>query len=138
MLMKLSSWVTTNEKPRVCSYICHSTLHGVNNKNFVVVIFGVWIFGLLQERPEGPARKGSCWIKQQRSGVPKGNLIWAVENHLWPAGACLQAEEKHLRTTGVHLWAAEKHLRTKERYCKSVNLFCIAEQSWCCYWPLCL
>ena len=58
MLMKLSSWVTTNEKPRVGSFSCHSTLHGVRNKNFVVVIFGVWIFGLLQERPEGPARKG--------------------------------------------------------------------------------
>ena len=51
MLMKLSSWVTTNEKPRVGSYSCHSTLHGVNNKKFVVVIFGVWIFGLLQSYP---------------------------------------------------------------------------------------
>ena len=47
MLMRLSSWVTTNATPRVGSYSCHSTLHGVKNKNFVAVIFGVWIFGLL-------------------------------------------------------------------------------------------
>ena len=49
--MKLSSWVTTNEKPRVSSFSCHSTLHGEEIKNFVVVIFGVWIFGLLQDSP---------------------------------------------------------------------------------------
>ena len=48
MLMKLSSWVTSNATPRVGSYRCHSTLHGVITKNFVVVIFGVWIFRLLQ------------------------------------------------------------------------------------------
>ena len=48
--MKLFSWVTTNATPRVGSYRYHSTLHGVLKKNFVVVIFGVWIFGLLQGR----------------------------------------------------------------------------------------
>ena len=34
MLMKLSRWVTTNEKPRVGSYSCHSTLHGVKQQKF--------------------------------------------------------------------------------------------------------
>ena len=44
MLMKLFSWVTTNATPRVGYYRYHSTLHRVLKKNFVVVIFGVWIF----------------------------------------------------------------------------------------------
>ena len=45
--MKLSSWVTTNATPRVGSYRCHSSSHRILKKNFIVVIFGVWIFGLL-------------------------------------------------------------------------------------------
>jgi len=51
MLMKLSSWVTTNLTPRVGFYICHSSSHRILKKIFVVVIFGVWIFGLLQSYP---------------------------------------------------------------------------------------
>ena len=34
MLMKLFSWFTTNATPRVGSYRCHSTLHGVLKKKF--------------------------------------------------------------------------------------------------------
>ena len=51
MLMKLSSWVTTNATPWVGSYRCHSSSHRILKKNFVVVIFSVWIFGLLQSYP---------------------------------------------------------------------------------------
>ena len=48
MLMKLSSWVTSNATLRVGSYNVTHHHMGVFKKNFVVVIFGVWIFGLLQ------------------------------------------------------------------------------------------
>ena len=51
MLMSLFSWITTNAILRVSSYKCHSSSHRVLKKNFVVVIFGVWIFGLLQSYP---------------------------------------------------------------------------------------
>ena len=49
--MKLSSWVTTNATPRVGSYRCHSSSHRILKKNFIVVIFGVWIFWLLHRPP---------------------------------------------------------------------------------------
>ena len=47
MLMKLSSWVTSNATLRVGSYNVTHHHMGVFKKNFVVVIFGVWISGLL-------------------------------------------------------------------------------------------
>ena len=51
MLMKLSSWVTSNATLRVGSYNVTHHHMGVFKKKFVVVIFGVWIFGLLQSYP---------------------------------------------------------------------------------------
>ena len=47
MLVKLSSWVTSNATLRVGSYNVTHHHMGFWRKNFVVVIFGVWIFGLL-------------------------------------------------------------------------------------------
>ena len=47
MLMKLSSWVTSNATLRVGSYNVTHHHMGVFKKKFVVMIFGVWIFGLL-------------------------------------------------------------------------------------------
>ena len=47
MLMKLSSWVTSNATLRVGSYNVTHHHMGVLRKNFAVVIFCVWISGLL-------------------------------------------------------------------------------------------
>ena len=44
-------WVTSNATLRVGSYNVTHHHMGVLRKFFVVVIFGVWIFGLLQSYP---------------------------------------------------------------------------------------
>jgi hypothetical protein len=42
-------WVRPNASLRLGYYTWHSSSHGSFEKNFVFGIFGVWIFGLLQE-----------------------------------------------------------------------------------------
>ena len=121
MLMKLSSWVTTNEKPRVGSYSCHSTLHGVKNKNFIAMIFGVWIFGLLQcvssslhPQPSRGAMWPCCCIlhqcgsSQQEHGQRKDPLPQQQHSQPgWPQGftrsKCKPISGHSMAKDGLHL-----------------------------------